>query len=111
MKMISSIISDNPQIKIDKGSYYLLGAGIALLALLPDGYYNSVLKSSTPKMMEKWIRRIAIGGCILILILPPLIHYPAAIYLEKHNYSECEAKSSQWLFVRTIVYTKSNYCG
>lgn len=109
--MIGSITSNSARVSIDKGVYYLFGAGIALLALLPDGLYNAVLKQEKPSNIARWVSRGIIAGLILILLLPQLVHYSTASYLENRGYLVCGKESRQWLAMRTIVYSLPGYCG
>lgn len=110
IEMLGAVTSNEARITIEKGAFYLYGGGIALLALLIDGFYNAVLRQKISQTVSSWVSRVAIIGLIMVPILPALIHYPTAYVLERRGYSECEARSSQWLFVRTIVYTKPGKC-
>lgn len=109
--MIRSIISNSARVSIDKGVYYLFGAGIALLAMLPDGLYNAVLKHEKPSNIARWDTRGIIAGLVLILLLPQLVHYSSASYLENRGCLVCGEESRQWLVMRTIVYSLPGYCG
>ncbi len=102
--MLGDIFAQSPQVVIEKGAYYLFGGGVALLVLLPDGFYNTILRRKPPASAEKLAQRLAIVGLLMMPALPALIHYPTAHYLQQSGYTECEALSSQWLFVRTIVF-------
>lgn len=110
LDMFDSIFSRSPQVVIEKGAYYLFGGGVALLALLPDGFYNTILRRKPPANAEKLTGRLAIVGLLMMPALPALIHYPTAHHLQSRGYAKCEALSSQWLFVRTIVFTLPGEC-
>jgi len=49
-------------------------------------------------------------GCVgLMSILPQIVSLGVDAYLETHGYTYCYKLSRQWLFNRTMVYTK-NHC-
>lgn len=111
---INMLVDMNTQpeiININKGAYYLFGVGMASLFLVFDVVYSKVLKKEISKNMHRQLTRIGVGSIVVVFVLPHIIHFAAADYLEKAHYQVCESRSTQWLFVRTIVYTKSLPCG
>ncbi len=108
--MVSDFQSHQPVVIINKGVYYLLGIGIAMMALLIDGFNNGVLRRKLSLRLAKFINRSALSGMVVMLLLPALVHYPMAGALEKDGYVTCPDRSSQWLFVRTIVYALPDQC-
>jgi hypothetical protein len=88
----------------DKGSFYMLGVGIGMSVLaftaVQEGWVGKVLSKAQAAILTK----IAIVGIALIFIVPNLFHYIADNYFSNEGYSLCEEASSQWLFVRDIVY-------
>ena len=93
-----------PIVLFDKGSYYMLGAGVSLLTI---GFVTAIEfwggKPVTSKQNTVF-SRLAISGVILLLVVPHIAHFSADKYLTKHGYAVCKAASHQWLFVRDIVY-------
>lgn len=109
--MMSEFQNHQPIVNINKGVYYLFGVGIAFLALLVDGVNNAILRRKISQKLAKYISRIALGGMAVMVLLPALVHYPVADSLERVGYAICPEQSSQWLFVRTIVYALPGQCG
>ena len=93
-----------PIVVFDKGSYYLFGAGVALLSL---GFVVAIEfwggKPITSKQ-NRIFSRLAISGVVLLFVVPHAAHFFANKYLVTHGYSVCEDASHQWLFVRDIAY-------
>ena len=110
-ELIGSIEQGAPKIVFDKGVFYLFGAGLALLALLPDGISNVLFRKRIGGRIKKWVMRSAAAGIVLIIVVPHLVHWSLSRSIVDRHYSECEAESSQWLFVRTIVYAQPGHCG
>ncbi|MCA0893437.1 hypothetical protein [Microbulbifer agarilyticus] len=108
--MIVAIFQAEKTVLIDKGVYYLFGAGIAMSFLLLDGIYNSLISRPIPSKIKRVVGAAALLGLALIVILPTTVHRASAYILEQRGYEICEAASSQWLFVRDIVYTISGAC-
>lgn len=96
----------SPIITFDKGSYYLLGAGVGLLSLAYMTIKQFWLKSPLTQQQSSLFSRIAIAGVITMFVFPHIAHFAADKYLEQHGYTVCEEASHQWLFVRDIVYVQ-----
>ena len=109
-ELTTQISGGADSILIDKGVFYLFGAGCALLFLLIDGIYNTLIRSPIPDNLRKLARVATLSGLGLVLILPPTVHYLSAYVLEQRGYAVCESASSQWLFVRDIVYATPDSC-
>lgn len=110
-ELIGSIEEGGPKIVFDKGIFYLFGAGAALLALLPDGITNVFFRRKIGRRVSMWVMRSAAAGIVLMIVVPHLIHWSLSRTMEDRRYSVCEVESSQWLFVRTIVYAQPGHCG
>lgn len=108
--MMAGISKRSTTVEIDKGSYYLFGVGIMFAALLPDGIYTSLLRRPLSKRAHHWVTGFALAGLALVVILPHVIHYPVTNILEKRGYEVCEKQSHQWLFLNTVVYSRSDDC-
>jgi hypothetical protein len=112
ISMIADIAEDQGKVVIDKGVYYLFGVGIALSFLLVDGFYNAILNRPISPAVSRLVSRISVGGLVLTLALPHLVHYSTEYVLENNRgYRACEKESAQWLFVRDIAYTQPGRCG
>jgi len=93
---------------IDKGSYYMLGVGIGMLALAFVVIWEQWLVKPLTKRVTTIFSRLAVASIVFLLALPHVVHYVAGEYLEASGYSFCEEASHQWLFVRNIVYIQSS---
>lgn len=110
LELISQISSEENTVLINKGVFYLLGVGVALSFLLVDGVYNSLMRRPIPKKIRKFVSAITFFGLGLVLMLPAAVHYISALVLEQRGYAVCDSASTQWLFVRDIVYTTPGIC-
>lgn len=91
-------------VTFDKGSYYMLGVGVGLLALAYMIIREFWLRRPLTNEQSSFFSRVAISGVILAFVFPHIAHYAVDKYLEDHGYTVCEEASHQWLFVRDIVY-------
>ena len=93
---------------LDKGSFYMLGVGLGMLALAFIVIWESWLLKPVGEKVRKAFSRLAIVSLVLLFALPHAIHYAADYRLKAKGYSICEAASHQWLFIRDIAYIKSS---
>ncbi|WP_105102508.1 hypothetical protein [Microbulbifer pacificus] len=110
IELVGQISAGAISILINKGVFYLLGAGVALSFLLLDGVYNTLIRRPIPAKLKKLVSVAIFSGVGLVLILPPAVHYVSAYVLEQRGYRVCDSASSQWLFVRDIVYAAPGTC-
>lgn len=106
--MFMQISTKQDQITLDKGIYFLFGGG-AFFVLAGLGIFVTRLFKVSEKI-EKFIVTLMIISIFLIFALPQIVHFSVANYLEEEGYQVCPEKSHRWLFVVTIVYTKSLPC-
>ncbi len=93
---------------IDKGSFYMLGVGLGMLALAFIVIWEHWLLKPVSEKVTKAFSRLAIASVVLLFALPHAIHYVADYQLKAKGYSVCEDASHQWLFVRDIVYVQAS---
>ena len=91
---------------IMKGSFYMLGGGAALLPVTFAAIQGSWLEKPLTQKQASALTKLGVGGLILMLTLPHVIHYAMASVLEGRGYSVCDAASHQWLHNRNIVYIR-----
>jgi hypothetical protein len=96
--------SQSEVVVFNKGSFYMLGVGVGMsvlaFAAVQEGWVGKVLS----KKQADILTRIAVVSLALIFITPNLFHYISEAYFSSEGYSVCDEASSQWLFVRDIVY-------
>jgi Na+/proline symporter len=103
-----SSLPDN--ISFNKGAQYLWGVGFVLLIFVIGIIYTNYLKKSISKKRNKQLSIAVIFLLLFTFLFPWFVHYIPDSYLKNHNYRICEAKSKQWLHVKTLVYSKSASC-
>lgn len=97
-----------PVILFDKGSYYMLGVGVALLSLSFVAIIEFWGGKPITSKQNIIFSRLAISGVALLFVVPHVAHFAVDKYLERSGYSVCEEASHQWLFVRDIVYVQAS---
>lgn len=107
--IVIQLMSTPEVVYFDKGSLYMLGAGIGLGALTFAIFYEGILRRTLTKQITKIITRSALVGISLMFILPHLLFYPADQYLTEKGYVVCDKVSYQWLLYRKLVYTNNQY--
>jgi hypothetical protein len=55
---------------------------------------------------NKIVTRALLASIAIMIILPHLTHFAINTHLKDEGYTVCREASKQWLFVRTIVYTR-----
>ena len=108
--LLVNIHSQSEIIRIHKGLFYGFGGGIALLIFVAIGIYTKILNKKLSSTLNKLLVRLLVASIIVMLVLPHVIYYVTADYLENENYQMCEPDRIQWPIFRTIVYTKSLSC-
>lgn len=105
--LVDAIKSHSDKISFEKGSYYLFGGGLILIIVPIWAIYTLAINQ---KHNEKFFRRMMIflAVCFIsIFILPQIMSVSVGDYLGKRGYTYCDKLSRQWLFNRTMVYTKN----
>jgi len=108
--LIRHIIYLPESIEFNKGALYLWGVGFVLLLFVVGIVYTNYLKKTISKKTNKRLTQFVIFLLLLTFLLPQVVHYVTAEYLEKKDYKICESKSRQWLHVKTIVYSRLSSC-
>ncbi len=91
---------------IDKGLYYFLGTGLGLSVLTFVLIYELWYGKPLSRKLTKIFTYLALISIAILLVFPHTLHFLADSHLRKNGYSICSQASSQWLFVREIVYTQ-----
>ncbi|GHU46244.1 hypothetical protein AGMMS50289_19170 [Betaproteobacteria bacterium] len=88
----------------DKGSFYMLGVGVGMLALAIGTVQEYWFGKPLSNKQAAYFTKMALMSLVLIFTVPHLIHYCADNYLLKRGYSVCEEASRQLRLVRDIAY-------
>lgn len=108
--LIIGIYNSQDNIEFNKGALYLYGVSLILLIFVVGIIYTNYLKKNISNHTNKIIGKVVLVCLIITFLLPQIVHYATANYLENNGYQVCEARSKQWLHVRTIVYSKLVSC-
>lgn len=106
--LVTGILTEQAVIEFNKGSFYMLGAGLGAALLCFAGFYESVLGRVKDKRYGKWIGTSLIASLIIAFLLPSVAHYGVSQLSERRGYAPCEEASTQWLYLRNIVYTRTS---
>jgi hypothetical protein len=108
--MVNAINEEAEYVTFDKGAYYLFGGGLFFVVMSLGSYLSFFIHDSWAKTYTKSIGLSMVACLILVFIIPNIVHSYISQNLKSTGYAICEAKSSQWLHVKTIVYSKGKNC-
>lgn len=89
---------------VSQGSYYTLGASIALLSISLMGVLDQWIMKPINNYWTNLGNILIIIGFILMFSLSYVIYYSADYYLTNNGYQVCEAASRNWLYIHNTVY-------
>ncbi len=89
----------------ERGAYYLPGVSIVLMALVIIGLYENYTKKTPSDKATKIFTRTAIGGLLLVFLLPPIAEYTTENHLLKKGYQYCDVPSFSWPIYKDVIYT------
>ena len=105
-QLLQGLVMGTADITVNKGAFYCLGGAFLGGILLYFGV-NKLRGKKVSKAQNTWASRAFFVALGLTILLPQLIHYPTASYLQAQGYSECELQSRQWLHDKVMVYTST----
>lgn len=106
--LISDLLREQPVISFDKGSMYMLGAGIGGLLFVTGGVLQGLLRKNLTPKSESFFAKSIIFSLILMFGLPHVTHYAVARYTHQKNYSICSDATYRWLLYSKVYYTKDS---
>lgn len=111
MVELGQVISQQAEeITFDKGAYYLFGGGLFFLVLSLGSFISFFIRDELAAIYARSIGIFMLVSLVLVFLLPGVVHRHVDQTMEQGGYSICMAKSSQWLFVKTVVYSKKSPC-
>ncbi len=110
VKLLAELSNHSELVTIEKGIYYFFGVGLIPLILASAFIYARVFNNEMSHAANILFTWLIIGGLVLTFVIPQVIHYSVANYLEEDSYQVCEEKSRRWLHNVTIVYSKTLPC-
>ncbi len=108
--MVNAVYEEAEYVTFDKGAYYLFGGGLFFVVMSLGSYLSFFIRDAWAKTYAKTIGLSMIVSLILVFIIPNMVQGYIGQNLESTGYAICEAESSQWLHVKTIVYSKGTTC-
>lgn len=106
--LASALLSGLPVVSFDKGSTYMLGAGIGGLVIVIGGVIQGLLrKTLTPRAKTMFARSLAFS-LILMFGFPHVAHYAVTSYTQQENYQVCRDATYRWVLYSKFYYTKNN---
>lgn len=106
--LMTAFSSGLPVVSFDKGSTYMLGAGIGGLIIAIGGVVQGLLrKNLTPKAKTLFAKSL-IFSLILMFGLPHIVHYAVTSYTQKEDYHLCNDATYRWVLYSKLYYTKNN---
>lgn len=97
-------------ITFDKGAFYLFGGGAFFVVMTVGSAISFYIKDRYARKYTTIIIVLIVMSLSLIFILPHLVHAIVEDTVAEKGYVVCEARSTQWLHARVIVYTKKLPC-
>jgi hypothetical protein len=102
--LLKGLFSAAEAVTLNKGAFYCLGAAIIGCMLLYFGV-RKLQGKTVSTIQNRRASLIFFIGLGIAVVLPQLIHYPTASYLQAQGYSECALQSRQWLHDKVMVFT------
>lgn len=102
--LFQGLLNHSAAVTLNKGAFYCFGAALIGCMLVYFGIRKLQGKTVSTRQ-NRTASLIFFGGLASAIILPQLIHYPTASYLQASGYSECELQSRQWLHDKVMVFT------
>jgi len=113
LDMLNSLNDQAEYVSFDKGAYYLFGGGICFLTFSLGTIFGYIFRNLNKQQLEifkKTFYTLIVIGLVTIFTLPHAVEYYVDDLLIKNGYSICEARSSQWLHAKTVVYSLKKPC-
>lgn len=106
--LTSAHLSGQSVVSFDKGSTYMLGAGIGGLLFVIGGVMQGLLRKRLTPKAESLFTKGLIFSLILMFVLPHITHYAVATYTQHKNYSVCRDASYRWLLYTKFYYANTD---
>jgi hypothetical protein len=92
----------------DKGSTYMLGAGIGGFIVVIGGVFQGLLRKNLTTRAKTLFARSLMFSLILMFGFPHIAHYAVNSYAEQENYQVCSDATYRWALYSKFYYTKNN---
>lgn len=95
-------------VSFDKGSTYMLGAGIGGLIIVIGGVIQGLLRKNLTARAKTLFARSLIFSLILMFGFPHIAHYAVTSYTQNKNYHVCSDATYRWVLYSKFYYTKNS---
>ena len=106
--LTTAFLSGLPVVGFDKGSTYMLGAGIGGLIIVVGGVAQGLLRKNLSASTKTLFSRGLIFSLILMFGFPHIVHYAVTSYTKNTNYHVCNDATYRWVLYSKFYYTKNN---
>ncbi len=106
--LTTALSSGLPVVGFDKGSTYMLGAGIGGLIIAIGGVIQGLLRKILTRRAKTLFARSLIFSLILMFGFPHIAHYAVISYTQHENYQVCSDATYRWALYSKFYYTKNN---
>ena len=107
LPMFRNLAGTPPAVAFNKGAMYLPGLSLGLGALCVAMTLEAWRRRPPVPRTARLLSQLAVGGVVVMFLLPAMTHYWVAGRMQDRGYAVCESASHRWLHSRTIVYTRS----
>jgi len=104
--LIFDLINMRNIITFDKGSMYMLGAGVGVLSLAIAVVYTAIYQRKVSFSVEKVLIKIALIAMVVMFVLPQVAHLSIDHVISDNSYLECEPLSHRGLRYSEYVFTQ-----
>ena len=106
--LATALSADLPVVSFDKGSAYMLGAGIGGLIIVIGGVMQGLLRKNLTPRAKTLFSRSLIFSMILMFGFPHIVHYAVTSYTQQENYQVCSDATYRWVLYSKFYFTKNN---
>lgn len=106
--LVVSLKEEASLVSFDKGSTYMLGAGIACFIIFIGGVIQGILRNNLTPRAKTIFSRSLIFSVILMFGFPHMVHYAVTSYTQKKNYRVCSNATYRWALYSKFYYAKTD---
>lgn len=105
-QLVSDLMNMRNIITFDKGSMYMLGAGVGILSFSVVVVYSAIYQRKVSFSVEKVVIKIALICLVVMFVLPQVAHFSINNVISDNGYQECEPLSHRGLRYNKYVFTQ-----
>ena len=105
--LVSDLMNMRNIITFDKGSMYMLGAGVGTLSFSVAVVYSAIFQRKVSFSVEKLVIKIALISIVVMFVLPQAAHLLINNVISDKGYQECVPLSHRGLRYDEYVFTQN----